>query len=97
MPLPIFIDIDGTLTDTPTRGGRGKPERIAAVKALIESGREVVLWSGSGTDYVRALAKKYGLCPIACIGKPDRMVDDNPNMRPPGLMPVVPPEEFFKQ
>ncbi|HDZ74369.1 MAG TPA: hypothetical protein ENH55_16715 [Aurantimonas coralicida] len=95
MPLPIFIDIDGTLTDSPHKGGSGLPERIAAVEALIARGREVVLWSACGTDYVRDFAKKYGLRPIACIGKPDKAVDDRPTIRPAGSMPVVCPEDFF--
>ena len=93
--LPIFIDIDGTLTDSPSKGGSGLPDRIKSVQAMIGRGVEVVLWSGSGTDYVRDFAKKYDLRPIACIGKPQQLVDDNPNVRPSNCMPVVPPGEFF--
>ena len=93
--LPIFIDIDGTLTDSPSKGGSGLPDRIKSVQAMIGRGVEVVLWSACGTDYVRGFAKKYGLRPIACIGKPDKAVDDRPTIRPAGSMPVVSPEDFF--
>ena len=96
MPLPIFVDIDGTLTSVPTRmWGPVYPERIAAVQRLIASGREVVLWSGGGTEYVRAFAKKYDLRPSVCLGKPDMAVDDNPTIRP--RLRIVSPEDFFKR
>ena len=97
MPLPIFIDIDGTLTTVPTKmWGPVIPGRIAAVQALIESGREVVLWSGGGTGYVQAFAEKHGLRPSVCIGKPDMAVDDNPTIRPARVWRVIPPEAFFE-
>ena len=96
MPLPIFIDIDGTLTDVPNAmWGSVYPERIAHVLALIESGRQVVLWSGGGADYVRAFAGRYGLRGATCIGKPDQMVDDCPTIRPGGRGARISPEEFF--
>ena len=96
MPLPVFIDIDGTLTTVPTRmWGEVLPERSAAVLALIENGREVVLWSGGGTAYVRAFAEKYALSPNVCIGKPGIAVDDNPTIRPAGRLRIIAPEIFF--
>ncbi len=98
MPLPIFIDIDGTLTTVPTKKwGPVIPDRIHDVQAMIGRGVEVVLWSGGGTEYVRAFAKKYNLRPSVCIGKPRQIVDDNPTIRPPGRMNVVPPGEFFER
>ncbi len=98
MPLPIFIDIDGTLTTVPTKKwGPVIPDRIESVQAMIGRGVEVVLWSGGGTEYVRAFAEKYDLRPSVCIGKPHQMVDDNPTVRPPGRMNIVPPDEFFER
>ena len=96
MPLPIFIDIDGTLTEVPTRmWGAPIPERIAVVENLIASAREVVLWSGGGTAYVRAFAEKHGLRPSVCIGKPGTIVDDHPAIRPRNRVLIVAPEVFF--
>ena len=98
MPLPIFIDIDGTLTTVPgQKWGPVLPERIAILQALIASGREVVLWSGGGSDYARAFAAKHDLTPAVCIGKPDIIVDDNPTMRPLKRMKIIAPEVFFKE
>ena len=98
MPLPIFIDIDGTLTTVPgQKWGPVLPERLAILRALIASGREVVLWSGGGSGYARAFAVKYDLTPTVCIGKPDIVVDDNPTIRPLKRMKIVAPEAFFKE
>ena len=95
---PVFIDIDGTLTTVPKRGwGPVIPERIKSVQAMIERGVEVVLWSGGGTAYARAFAKKYDLRPAACIGKPSQIVDDNPAIRPTGRIRMVAPGEFFQR
>ncbi len=95
--LPIFVDIDGTLTTLWNQTwGPVVPERIAKLKALIKDGREVVLWFGGAAGYARAFAEKYDLHPTACIGKPDQVVDDCPTIRPRGL-PVTAPEDFFKE
>lgn len=96
MPLPIFVDIDGTLTDTPTaQWGKVHTARLHRLQDIIASGREVVLWSGGGSDYVKEFARAYGLAPAACIGKPDTVVDDNPTIRPEGRIKIVAPEAFF--
>ncbi len=80
-PLPIYIDIDGTLTTTPyTKDGEVILTRINAVKDLINAGQEVVLWSGNGTEYAKEFATRHGLCAV-CIGKPDYCIDDNPKIR----------------
>ena len=92
--LPIFFDIDGTLTSVPTKmWGPVYPARIAAVQRLIASGREVILWSGGGTAYARAFAEKYDLPAAVCIGKPDMAIDDNPTIRP--RLRIVSSGEFF--
>ncbi len=94
--LPIYVDIDGTLTDVPkAKWGSVHPARIQYIQKLITDGVEVYLWSGGGAKYVRDFAKRYDLFPAACLGKPDWLVDDNENIRPGGLRRVA-PDEFFK-
>ncbi len=93
----IFIDIDGTLTDTPTEaGGKAIPERIEHIWRLVGSNQSVVIWSARGAAYARAFAAQHGLLEIVtAIGKPEIMVDDDPGIRAKGTMPIVSPEEFF--
>ncbi len=94
--LPIFIDIDGTLTTTPEQQfGPVLRDRIRALRVLVAQGHEVIVWSGGGTDYARRFCKLVNLRDVVCIGKPAVMVDDNPTIRPPGRMVRVEPDEFF--
>ena len=96
MSLPIFIDIDGTLTDAPGKqGGKVLPDRIKTVRSRIAAGQEIVIWSGGGTAYAKAFAVKHGLSGATCIGKPSIVVDDNPDIRPRDRMIVASPDEFF--
>ncbi len=95
MPLPTYFDIDGTLTDRPIRGGQPIAERIEAVRKLVEAGEEVVLWSANGTAYVRDFATAQGLAGAICIGKPDKCVDDNPDIRPRARVLGLSPEAYF--
>ena len=91
MSLPIYIDIDGTLTDSPdTRWGRVIPGRIEAVKRLIAEGNLVVLWSAGSDEYAKEFAKKYELKVHAALGKPDICVDDKHDIRLNGLTVVGP-------
>ena len=97
MALPVFVDIDGTLTTVPTqKWGPVIPAHLEALKVLIASGREVILWTGGGSEYARAFAEKHGLNPAACIGKPETVVDDNPTIRPKGCIKIVDPATFFR-
>ena len=94
---PIFIDIDGTLTDHPSQHGNAIPERIAHIWRLLGQGHSVVIWSGGGTQYARKFARDHNLDHlVTAIGKPEMIVDDNPDIRPKGRMPVVSPQDFFK-
>lgn len=94
--LPIFIDIDGTLTDKPHgTWGNVYGERIAHLKSLLERGYEVVLWTGGGTSYAKAFAEKFDLMGAICIGKPGCIVDDNPDIRPQGRIAVLSPDKFL--
>ena len=96
MNLPIYIDIDGTLTDCPNAGGRPIEERIEAIRQIIDSGQQaVVIWSGGGTDYATQFAKNHGLTGAICIGKPSMIVDDNPDIRPRDRMRVLSPGAYF--
>lgn len=87
MSLPIFIDIDGTLTmDGEKAWALPRDSALNAVKHLLEGGAEVVFWSGRGTTYAKAWAEKLGLTgKVTCIGKPSICYDDNPEIRPGGL------------
>lgn len=80
--LPIYIDIDGTLTDHPQQGGHPIESRLDRVRQLCRSGVSIVLWSGGGEEYVRRFAMKHGLVVYAMLGKPRLCVDDNPKIRP---------------
>lgn len=94
---PIYIDIDGTLTDAPhARFGNPHFDRIGGLKRLVRQGREVVLWSGGGTEYAVEFAIKYDIEGVTAIGKPDIIVDDNPFIRPVGKMPIVQPIALLK-
>ncbi len=94
--LPVYFDIDGTLTDCPgAHKGKPIPERIIAVRELIESGQEVVIWSGGGTAYAVEFAKQQGLTGATVIGKPGTCIDDDPHIRPRDRMRVLSPEDYF--
>jgi len=79
---PIFIDIDGTLTDKPAKGGNPICTRIELVRRMISNGEPIVLWSGGGENYVRQFAEEHNLQPHAMLGKPRVVVDDNPKFSP---------------
>ena len=51
------------------------PEMIAAVRALIDDGHEVIIWSGN-TRYARRWCEKHDIKPQAALGKPDVLVDN---------------------
>lgn len=91
MTLPIYIDIDGTLTDLPNQcGGDAIPERLDAVRKLIDQGHLVVIWSAGGDGYAKRFAKRHNLNVHAALGKPHYCVDDTPTVRLGGLHVVEP-------
>ena len=58
-PVTLVCDLEGTLTD---RSGRQtSPELVARLRSLERSGICIVLASGRGVEYMRALRKKWGL------------------------------------
>ncbi len=94
MNRPIFIDIDGTLTMDGSHGW-GTPilSRLEKVRELIKQGYEVIVWSGGGTKYAKDFCKFHRLEVTLAIGKPGKIVDDNPKIRP--QLVCVLPEEYF--
>ena len=92
---PFFIDIDGTLTDFPQQGGNVIEARLEQIRTLVKHGTQIVIWSGGGTAYVKKFCKENNLNNVIMIGKPELIVDDNPNIRPPSFMPLLTPEDFF--
>lgn len=91
----IFVDIDGTLTDSPEKGGKPLMDRIEKLKRLIGEGQEVTIWTGGGTAYAKKFAQDFGIVGAVCIAKPMVLVDDNPNVRPLGRIKVIDPATFF--
>jgi len=69
--------------------------RIERLKRLIDAGVNVVLWSMSGSDYCARFAKRHGIKAVACLHKPNMIVDDKaPHFRPPDKLKVVLPEDM---
>jgi phosphate starvation-inducible protein PhoH len=51
---------------------------IEKAKRLAAEGNDVIIWSARGRTYAEKAAKKFGIPAIACLGKPNLMVDDHP-------------------
>jgi len=95
---PIFCDIDGTLTDagdSKHHNANVNTDRIERLKNMIAMGYQVVIWSGNGTAYAKEFCQTYDIVPLAAMGKPTRMIDDNPSIRPGWAKLICSPEEFF--
>lgn len=94
MTMPIYIDIDGTLTDDPNfAAGRIKGKRVDKIKHLLTSGIPIVIWSAGGGNYARRFVEMNGLTrygDIIGLGKPRFCVDDCESIRPDLI--VRPPE-----
>jgi HAD superfamily hydrolase (TIGR01484 family) len=58
-PSVLVCDLEGTLTDK--SGRRSSPELVARLRSLERSGVCIVLASGRGVEYQRALRKRWGL------------------------------------
>ena len=83
MSLPIFIDVDGTLTSHgEIANSPAIKSRVDRVKLMINSGQKVIVWSARGEDYVRSFCHKNDIKPYLMIGKPLYCVDDKPTIRP---------------
>ena len=96
--MNIFCDIDGTLTDAPSKSwGKPNMDRIEILRRLVAEGHTVVLWSARGGRYAMRFAKKYDIPCYECLGKPSHIIDDNPNLRPKGRIKMLSPEEMEKE
>lgn len=84
----IYCDIDGTLTDNGDAVGPAIPSRVQAIKKLCES-NDVVVWSGRGLRYAREFCEQHDIKAVAALGKPTKLYDDNPEIRPGGLSQYV--------
>ena len=84
-----YIDIDGTLTDNPSRPGNPIERRLEAVRALVSAGHQVYVWSARGNTYAAHFIVANNL-PATASPKPDIIIDDNPKIRPGWK--VEPPE-----
>lgn len=91
---PLYVDIDGTLTDNGNGGGNIIQSRIDYIIRLIKEGHHVIIWSGNGTKYAKDFVAKHNIDCLA-IGKPETCVDDNPDIRPRDKMKIFTPEDFF--
>jgi hydroxymethylpyrimidine pyrophosphatase-like HAD family hydrolase len=85
MSLPIYVDIDGTLTSEDVANGPPLQRRIDRVRLWIRDGKQVVVWSARGTEYAREFCRRHSLTPMAVLGKPNFCVDDKPTIRSGGL------------
>lgn len=97
--LRVFCDIDGTLTNDPCHmWGEPDEDTIQTLKAAIDAGHYVVVWSARGEDYAREFCKKHGIFPTVITCKPYLCIDDHaPKIRPDGKIKVVPPGDFAKE
>lgn len=91
-----MVDIDGTLTHDPMqRWGTPRTNMIKKIKKLIAGGHEIILWSAGGKQYAKDFSKRYKINAIACIPKPDIMIDDKPTLRSCGI-PILSPDIFLE-
>ncbi len=93
--MPIYIDIDGTLTDDSNFAcGKVLPKRVEKIRNMLSAGLPIVIWSAGGGNYARRFIQMNGLNAygdIIGLGKPRFCVDDCETIRPEGLI-VHPPK-----
>lgn len=96
--MTVYCDIDGTLTDSPERpNGAPRLDVIEHVKEWIAAGHDVILWSARGREYATEQAHRFGIEPLACLGKPGLIVDDKKEIRPRGRANPISPEQFMNE
>ncbi|MEK6832798.1 MAG: hypothetical protein AABY32_02030 [Nanoarchaeota archaeon] len=98
--MRIYVDIDGTLTNIVEGKPVNAPPRqdvIDKVKALIELGHVVVLWSGKGARHAKKVAKLYNIKAVACLRKPHLIIIDDEVEQMKRRLPkaVISPEDFL--
>lgn len=90
MNLPVYIDIDGTLTNSAGSKGDPIPSRLDVVRGMIKDGTPVVLWSSAGCEYAKTFADENNLDVTAAVGKPDYCIDDMKSIKWDGLKTRTP-------
>ena len=98
---PIYVDIDGTISNHQSMQGwktHGINQSVLSkVKRLITEGKEIVIWSGS-TQYATAFCKEFGINPVASIGKPSFLVDNEIDLLLSRLKKnIMSPNDFIKR
>lgn len=88
--MRFFIDIDNTLTTGRQMWSSPNAKMMAKVKALIDAGHEVIIWSTGGTVYAKDFCEYHDLKPCTALGKPNFVVDDNPKFH----KTIISPKEF---
>ena len=93
--MNIHCDIDGTLTkDGTVKWGEPREENIDAIRAAAANGHTVVLWSASGERYANDFNRQYRIGAFVCLAKPDVCFDDHHDIRPDGMMEILPPDRM---
>lgn len=97
--MRIFVDVDGTLTKEQRGNSIVKSEHwnevIEKVKKLQKEGHEIIIWSGS-TSYAKKVAEILGIDAVACVGKPEMIIDNEKKRWGRRLKNrVILPEEFL--
>jgi hydroxymethylpyrimidine pyrophosphatase-like HAD family hydrolase len=97
--MMIMVDVDGTLTSE--QRGRSfykcpiRQDVVDKVKKLASEGHEIVIWTGN-TKYAKDVAEKLGIPAVACIRKPDLMIDNQVHkMKRRFKRNIITPEEFL--
>lgn len=79
--MRIAFDIDDTLIiPSVVTGDRDVPnyETIAILRWFQSQGHEIILWSGSGTDWAQTWGEKLGLAPFTVRLKEKTLWDGEP-------------------
>jgi hydroxymethylpyrimidine pyrophosphatase-like HAD family hydrolase len=97
--MRIFVDVDGTLTSEQRGNSIFKcPLRndvVEKVRLLARQGHEIIIWSGS-TTYAKQVAAILGIPTVACVGKPEMIIDNEKERWSRRLhRRVITPEEFL--
>lgn len=78
--MKIAFDIDDTLIVPSVALGFGDEtpnyENISVLKWFQAQGEEIILWSGSGTDWARRWGEKLGLQPFVVLPKEKNLAID---------------------
>lgn len=96
-----YIDCDGTLVDYDYRP---REDVVAAVRALLSRGENVIVWSGGGVGYAAGVARMFFDGRVGVLAKDRRIlteqdvVVDDMDFEPPfNTARVLLPEQFVTE